>query len=382
MIYLDNCATTKPDPQVVEVMVRALEEDFANPSSLHSFGHQLERQREDAREQVARLIGASAEEITFTSGGTESNNIAVHGHILKNKRWGNRIITSSIEHSSILDQFRHYEKEGFEVVYLDVDGKGHIKMEQLLEAINEKTILLSLVHVHNELGTITDFSSITKECRRRNAKMAIHADGVQAAGKIPVDVRELGVDSYSLSSHKIYGPKGAGALYLKRGIQIPSLVIGGGQERGLRSGTENMPGILGFGKACELSEKDFSKRYHHALELKEYFLEKLAQQMDKYQVNTPKDSSPYILSISFEQIRAEVLLHYLETEKIYISTASACSSTGTKKTKTIAKIGLREDLAEGTIRICTCKDTTREELDLFLSALKKYVAEIREIMGR
>lgn len=382
MIYLDNCATTKPHDEVVKVMLRALEEDFANPSSLHRFGHQLEQQREKARAQVASLVGATPREITFTSGGTESNNIAVHGHIEKNKRWGKKIITSSVEHASISDQFRHYEQEGFEVIYLNVDSHGHIREEELEELIDDNTILLSLVHVHNELGTVTDLSKLVKLCRKKNPKMAIHGDGVQAVGKIPVNVRELGVDTYSFSSHKIYGPKGAGALYLRQGVQIPSLVIGGGQERGLRSGTENMPGILGFGKACELAKEEFTWRYEHAKELKNYFLMELAKVMTDYQLNTPEDSSPYILSLSFAQVRGEVLLHYLEGEEIYISTASACSSNGTKKTKTIAKIGLSDELAEGTIRVCTSKDTTKEEMDVFLQALVKYVNEIREIMRR
>lgn len=216
--------------------------------------------------------------------------------------------------------------------------------------------------------------------KSKNKNILCHVDGVQAVGKIPVNVRDLGCDTLSFSSHKIYGPKGMGALYKKRDLNIESLVIGGGQEKGLRSGTENVPGILGFGKACELTNRDLEKRLVHAKEIKKYLLERLDKNLDDYKINTPENSTNFIISLSILDIRAEVLLHYLEGDDIYISTASACTSNGTHKSNTLEKIGLSDKYSEGTIRICTSKDTTREDIDIFVEKLVKYVNEIRKIM--
>lgn len=380
MIYLDNCATTKPDKEVVEVMMKALTDDFANPSSLHSFGLKVEKEIDIARKSAADLIGANADEIYFTSGGTESNNIAVHGAILKNKRMGKKIITSKIEHASIYDQFKHYRDLGYDVCYLDVDEFGRVDIDKFKRELNDDTILVSLIYVHNELGTINNVKEIFEIVKSKNKNILCHVDGVQAVGKIPVNVRDLGCDTLSFSSHKIYGPKGMGALYKKRDLNIESLVIGGGQEKGLRSGTENVPGILGFGKACELTNRDLEKRLVHAKEIKKYLLERLDKNLDDYKINTPENSTNFIISLSILDIRAEVLLHYLEGDDIYISTASACTSNGTHKSNTLEKIGLSDKYSEGTIRICTSKDTTREDIDIFLEKLVKYVNEIRKIM--
>ncbi|WP_071125753.1 MULTISPECIES: cysteine desulfurase family protein [Peptoniphilus] len=380
MIYLDNCATTKPDKEVVEVMMKALTDDFANPSSLHSFGLKVEKEIDIARKSAADLIGANADEIYFTSGGTESNNIAVHGAILKNKRMGKKIITSKIEHASIYDQFKHYRDLGYDVCYLDVDEFGRVDIDKFKRELNDDTILVSLIYVHNELGTINNVKEIFEIVKSKNKNILCHVDGVQAVGKIPVNVRDLGCDTLSFSSHKIYGPKGMGALYKKRDLNIESLVIGGGQEKGLRSGTENVPGILGFGKACELTNRDLEKRLVHAKEIKKYLLERLDKNLDDYKINTPENSTNFIISLSILDIRAEVLLHYLEGDDIYISTASACTSNGTHKSNTLEKIGLSDKYSEGTIRICTSKDTTREDIDIFVEKLVKYVNEIRKIM--
>ncbi|MBS6611318.1 MULTISPECIES: cysteine desulfurase family protein [Peptoniphilus] len=380
MIYLDNCATTKPDKEVVEVMMKALTDDFANPSSLHSFGLKVEKEIDIARKSAADLIGANADEIYFTSGGTESNNIAVHGAILKNKRMGKKIITSKIEHASIYDQFKHYRDLGYDVCYLDVDEFGRVDIDKFKRELNDDTILVSLIYVHNELGTINNVKEIFEIVKSKNKNILCHVDGVQAVGKIPVNVKDLGCDTLSFSSHKIYGPKGMGALYKKRDLNIESLVIGGGQEKGLRSGTENVPGILGFGKACELTNRDLEKRLVHAKEIKKYLLERLDKNLDDYKINTPENSTNFIISLSILDIRAEVLLHYLEGDDIYISTASACTSNGTHKSNTLEKIGLSDKYSEGTIRICTSKDTTREDIDIFVEKLVKYVNEIRKIM--
>lgn len=380
MIYLDNCATTKPDKEVVEVMMKALTDDFANPSSLHSFGLKVEKEIDIARKNAADLIGAQSDEIYFTSGGTESNNIAVHGAIEKNKRRGKKIITSSIEHASIDDQFKHYKELGYEVVYLDVDKTGAVDIEKFKKEMNEDTILVSIIYVHNELGTVNNVKEIFEIAKSVNKNVFCHVDGVQSVGKIPVNVKEIGCDTFSFSSHKIYGPKGMGGLYKKRDVKIDSLVIGGGQEKGLRSGTENVPGILGFGKACELTKRDLYKRLEHAKLIKEYLLEKLDDNLEDYKINTPENATNFIVSLSILDIRAEVLLHYLEGDEIYISTASACTSNGTHKSTTLKQIGLDDKYAEGTIRICTSKDTTKEDIDVFVEKLVEYVDEIRKIM--
>ncbi|MGI5950065.1 cysteine desulfurase family protein [Peptoniphilus sp.] len=382
MIYLDNCATTRPDKEVIKVMMDALEKDFANPSSLHSFGHEVEKKLEEARASAARLVGADKEEIYFTSGGTESNNIAIHGEIIKNRRRGNKIITTSIEHASILDQFKHYENEGLRVVFLGVDEYGNVDEEEFRKEVDDDTILVSLIYVHNELGTINNVKNLIKIAKEKNKNIFCHVDGVQAVGKIKVDVKDIGADTMSFSSHKIYGPKGVGALYKRRDVMLPSLVIGGGQEKNLRSGTENVPGILGFGKACELTFNEMDERLNHAKEIKNYLLEKLQENLTDYRINSPENSSDFITSISILDTRAEVLLHYLEQDEIYISTASACSSNGTHKSSTLKEIGLSDKYSEGTIRICTSKDTTKEEIDVFVEKLLQYTEEIRNIMKR
>lgn len=380
MIYLDNCATTKTCDEAIEVMINAMQKDFANPSSLHSFGLKIEKEIEEARRHIAKLVGVASDEIYFTSGGTESNNIAIHGLINKNKRKGNKIITTAIEHASIHDRFTYYKNLGLEVKFIGVDNFGKLKLEELLQEVDENTIVISLIHVHNELGTINDLKEIIKRVKEKNKNILVHGDGVQAVGKIPVNLKNLGVDIYSFSSHKIYGPKGCGALYIRNGLDIDPLVIGGGQERGLRSGTENVPGILGFGKAAELAYKNLGARIEHAGQIKKYLLKLLEENLTGYQINTPEESSNFHLSLSIKNIRAEVLLHYLEGDEIYISTASACSSNGNHKSNTLKEIGLDKNLMDGTIRICTSKDTSFSDIDIFVEKLVKYVKEIRNIM--
>ena len=382
MIYLDNCATTKPRKEVIDVMMEALTDNFANPSSLHSLGHSAEKKVEEARKNVAKLVNASPNEIYFTSGGTEDNNIALHGLIKKNKRRGNKIITSSIEHASVIDQLKHYKEEGFEIVEISVDRHGNLNIEELINEVDENTIVVSLFHINNEVGSINDIENIVKKVKSKNKNVLIHVDGVQAFGKIKVDLKQLNCDTYSMSGHKIYAPKGTGALYVKNGLKIDSLVIGGGQEDGLRSGTENVPGILGLGKAAEITFRDFNKEHEHVIETKKDLIDKINDNFDDFEFNQAENSSPYIVSVSFRNVRAEVLLHFLETEEIYISTASACTSNGTHKSHVLDAIGLDSKLSEGTIRICLSKDINREDIDVFIEALKKYVNEIREIMKR
>lgn len=379
MIYLDNCATTKPRAEVVEEMMRILNTDFANPSSLHRFGMKAEEEREDARKNVADLLGTSEKNIIFTSGGTESNNLAIQGILEKTVNRNKKILTTKIEHSSVLDQFKHYEQMGYDVRYIPVDRYGHIDEEFLLANV-KGAVLLALHHVNNEVGTLNDIKDIASKVKKINRDIHIHVDGVQAFGKIPFKVRDFEIDTYSFSSHKIYGPKGVGGLYIKPGTNLRSLFIGGGQEKNLRSGTENMPGIVGFGKAASIMRENFESEYNRVVELKAYAKDKIESEFSDFEFNFDEKSSPYIFNVGFRDIRGEVLLHFLENDEIYISTSSACSSNSGGKSHVLTELGIDNKLLEGSIRFCFSYEITKADLDVFIEKLKIYINEIRSIM--
>lgn len=379
MIYLDNCATTKPRAEVVEEMMRILNQDFANPSSLHRFGMKAEEEREEARKNVADLLGTSEKNIIFTSGGTESNNLAIQGVLKKTVNRNKKILTTKIEHSSVLDQFKHYEQMGYDVRYIPVDRYGHIDEEFLLANVNG-AVLLAMHHVNNEVGTLNDIKSVASKVRKINKDIHIHVDGVQAFGKIPFKVRDFEIDTYSFSSHKIYGPKGVGGLYIKPGTNLRSLFIGGGQEKNLRSGTENMPGIVGFGKAASIMRENFESEYNHAIELKAYAKDKIESEFKDFEFNFDEKSSPYIFNVGFRNVRGEVLLHFLENDEIYISTSSACSANSGGKSHVLTELGIDNKLLEGSIRFCFSYEITKVDLDIFIDKLKIYINEIRSIM--
>lgn len=379
MIYLDNCATTKPRAEVVEEMMRILNTDFANPSSLHRFGMKAEEEREEARKNVADLLGTSEKNIIFTSGGTESNNLAIQGILEKTVNRNKKILTTKIEHSSILDQFKHYEQMGYDVRYIPVDRYGHIDEEFLLANV-KGAVLLALHHVNNEVGTLNDIKDIASKVRKLNKDIHIHVDGVQAFGKIPFKVRDFEIDTYSFSSHKIYGPKGVGGLYIKPGTNLRSLFIGGGQEKNLRSGTENMPGIVGFGKAALIMRENFESEYNHVVELKAYAKDKIESEFSDFEFNFDEKSSPYIFNVGFRDIRGEVLLHFLENDEIYISTSSACSANSGGKSHVLTELGIDNKLLEGSIRFCFSYEITKADVDVFIEKLKIYINEIRSIM--
>lgn len=379
MIYLDNCATTKPRAEVVEEMMRILNTDFANPSSLHRFGMKAEEEREEARKNVADLLGTSEKNIIFTSGGTESNNLAIQGILEKTVNRNKKILTTKIEHSSILDQFKHYEQMDYDVRYIPVDRYGHIDEEFLLANV-KGAVLLALHHVNNEVGTLNDIKDIASKVKIINRDIHIHVDGVQAFGKIPFKVRDFEIDTYSFSSHKIYGPKGVGGLYIKPGTNLRSLFIGGGQEKNLRSGTENMPGIVGFGKAASIMRENFESEYNHVVELKAYAKAKIESEFSDFEFNFDEKSSPYIFNVGFRDIRGEVLLHFLENDEIYISTSSACSSNSGGKSHVLTELGIDNKLLEGSIRFCFSYEITKADLDIFIEKLKIYINEIRSIM--
>lgn len=379
MIYLDNCATTKPRAEVVEEMMRILNTDFANPSSLHRFGMKAEEEREEARKNVADLLGTSEKNIIFTSGGTESNNLAIQGILEKTVNRNKKILTTKIEHSSVLDQFKHYEQMGYDVRYIPVDRYGHIDEGFLLSNV-KGAVLLALHHVNNEVGTLNDIKDIASKVKKINNDIHIHVDGVQAFGKIPFKVRDFEIDTYSFSSHKIYGPKGVGGLYIKSGTNLRSLFIGGGQEKNLRSGTENMPGIVGFGKAASIMRDNFESEYNHVVELKAYAKDKIESEFSDFEFNFDEKSSPYIFNLGFRDIRGEVLLHFLENDEIYISTSSACSSNSGGKSHVLTELGIDNKLLEGSIRFCFSYEITKADLDIFIEKLKIYINEIRSIM--
>lgn len=382
-IYLDNCATTKPRKEVVEDMIEVLEEDYGNPSSLHRMGFLTEKRLDKSRESIAKFLKVGRDEIFFTSGGTESNNIAIQSIVNGNKNRGKHIITTSIEHSSVSNIMKHYETEGFDISYLNVDSKGFISLEELEASLREDTILISIIHVNNEIGSIQAVDQIKNILRKNKSDAKLHIDAIQGVGKVPIDIKKWDVDSLSLSGHKVYGPKGIGALYVKKTLNLDPIVYGGNQEKGLRSGTENVPGIVGLGRAFDILEDNFLDEYKHAWELKEYLIENIGKEIEGVRLNTAldKNTSPYIVNMSFEGIKSEILLHYLENSNIYISTGSACSK-GTTKSKTLMGIGLTDKEIDGAIRICFSYMIRKSDIDVFIEETKKAVTEIREITMR
>lgn len=382
-IYLDNCATTKPRKEVVNEMIEVLENEYGNPSSLHRKGLLSEKRIDKSRESVAKLLKVNRDEIYFTSGGTESNNIAIQSIINNNKNKGKHIITTEIEHSSITNIMKYYEENGFDITYLKVDKNGFISLDEFEKELREDTILTSIILVNNEIGTVQPIKEIRNILNKKKSKSYLHLDAIQGVGKVDININQWGVDTLSLSAHKIYGPKGIGALYVNKSLKISPIVFGGNQEKGLRSGTENVPGIVGLGKAVDIIDKNYKDEREYVLELKKYLIENIERSIDNIKINSPMDieSSPYIANISFLNIKSEILLHYLENNNIYISTGSACSK-GTTKSATLIGIGLNDKEIDGAIRICFSYETTKEDIDRFIEETKIAVEEIREITMR
>lgn len=374
MIYLDNCATTKPKESVVKAMVEALEKDFYNPSSLHIAAVEVEKKKEAIRNNIKDYFLCSGE-LYFTSGATESNNTAINSAILEGKRFGNNVVTTNIEHPSILNVLK---AQDVEVRYVPIDSTGHVSKESVVEAIDENTMLLSLFHVNNELGTINPVEEWVPEIKEKFPRVKVHIDGVQAVGKLPVDFDKIGCDSYSFSGHKFHGPKGIGGLLVRK--PMTPYLYGGGQEMGFRSGTENTPGIYGLGAAFD-ALKEEGICLDEARE-RWQFLKEGVESIGDVVINSIEPASPYIVNVSIDDTRGEVLLHMLEEKEIYISTSSACSSHRTGKNPILTALGLKDSLAQGTIRICLSRDTTMEELEEFIEELKTAVADVRDIMRR
>ena len=367
MIYLDNAATTCPCRESVEAVMQGLEQ-FGNPSSLHGLGLRAEQLREKAREQVAHALGALPEEIFFTSCATESSNTAIFGVSKSVGKRKKRIITTSVEHPSVAVCINTLEEQGFEVIRLRPDENGEISADDIISAVDDNTCLVSCMLVNNETGTVFPVGAAFKAIKKNFPQTITHCDCVQGFLKRSVRVKDLSADIISLSAHKIHGPNGIGANFIRKGVHIPAFILGGGQEKGFRSGTESVPLIMGFGAACEKYSGAIAERYAKMSELKKYFCE-LCQKADGVFVNSREDASPYIVSISVKGLKSEPLLHFLEQREIYVSSGSACSKG--KKSTVISEFHVPSELADSVLRISFSGENTREDIDALMAAISE-----------
>jgi len=375
-IYLDYNSTTPMRPEVLEAMLPYLRDAYGNASSIHGFGQEAKKGIEEAREKVARLINASPTEIVFTGGGTEADNLAIKGIAYANREKGRHIITSPIEHYAVLRPCEHLVKEGFRITYVPVDGKGRIDPEDVRKAITEETILISLMHSNNEVGTIQPIKEIGQLAKAH--RILLHTDAIQSVGKVPVDVETLGVDLLSMSSHKIYGPKGIGALFIKSGITIAPLLHGGHHERNRRAGTENVAGIAGFGKAGELASGELAKNQERMKALRDYFWQKIQARIERVDLmGHPVDRLPNTVNVAFEFIEGESIVISLDLQGVAASTGSACTSGALEASHVLAAMGIPRLTAQGSVRFSLGKGTTREEIDQATEILAETVNRLR-----
>lgn len=357
---MDHASTTPMAEEVTEAICGAFRDTFGNASSLHSFGIEAKAALEGAREEVASLIGAKAEEIYFNSGGTESDNTAIKGVAMKNQNKGRHIITTSIEHPAILEPCNYLERQGYEVTYLPVTSEGIIRIEDLVSAIRKDTALISIMHANNEIGTIQPIEEVGKIAKEMD--IPLHTDAVQTVGKIPVDVNEMKVDLLSISSHKLHGPKGVGALYIRKGVEIEPFMNGGGHEAGLRSGTENVPGIVGLAKAAELAKKEMPHDMMHLAQMRDGIADFVLERIEDSWVNGHRTKRlPNNLNLGFRYIEGEALLFRLDAKGVAVSTGSACSSKKTEASHVLTAIGLKPEDAHGSLRITLGRGNTNEE---------------------
>lgn len=377
-VYLDNSATTKPYDEAVNLMCDVMKSAYGNPSSLHRMGKTAEDLLNKSREFLARSVGAKQDEFYFTSGGTESNNIAITGYCLANRREGKRIITQRTEHAAVLEPFRYLASKGFDVVYIGVDSLGLPDMTELKEAINDDTILLSFMYVNNENGAVFPIDEISG--LKKNKKCALHVDAVQAYGKLPINVKKQNIDMLSISSHKIHGPNGIGGLYVSGSVKINPILFGGGQERGLRSGTENIASAAAFAKASEIKLANLNNDNEKMSYLKARLKEKLCENIENVVVNSPENSVCSILNVSFPGVKSEVLLHVLESKGIYVSTGSACNSRKKKFSYVLTEMGLKNEMADSAVRFSFSGFNTEEEIDYTIDVLQKEIPILIKIM--
>ncbi|MGI6604802.1 MAG: cysteine desulfurase family protein [bacterium] len=378
-IYLDNSATTKVRQEVVAAMVEAFQKNYGNPSSAHRRGQAAEQELKKARAAVAQVLAAGPEEICFTSGGTESNNLAIFGLARARVRQGRHLITTQAEHPSVLEAFRRLEREGFNVTYLPVDEEGMVVLHELERALSPETILVSTMHVNNEMGAVAPLEAIKAILDSAKPRPAWHIDAVQGFARLPLVPHRLGVDLVSLSGHKLQGPKGVGALFVRRGLRLEAQLVGGGQEAGLRSGTENVPGIIGLGVAARLMWAQHTEAMAHMGKLKSRLRERVQAEIPDTYANGPQDErgAAHILNLSFLGIRGEVLLHALEEKGVYVSTGSACSAHGASVSHVLEAMNLAPSRCEGALRFSFVPTNTEEEIDYTVECLKEIVPELR-----
>ena len=376
--YFDNSATTRVLDPVVAAIEEMMTVNYGNPSSRHILGVRAENAVKQAAAQVAKTLKVKDKEILFTSGGTESNNLALIGTALANKRAGRHIITTNIEHASIYNPMEFLEEMGFEVTYLTVDEKGHISLEELKNAIRPDTILVSVMYVNNEVGAVEPVEEIGKLVHSAGEHIVFHVDAIQAYGKFQIRPKKQGIDLLSVSGHKLHGPKGVGSLYIDEHVKIRPIIYGGGQQRGMRSGTENVPGIVGMGVAAREAYDHFEEKVAHLYQLKDHMLERLSEIEGAYANSYPgKESAPQVVSVSFSGVRSEVLLHALEDKGIYVSSGSACSSNHPAVSGTLKGIGVKRELLDSTLRFSFGRFNTLEEVDYCIETLKELLPVLR-----
>ena len=371
-VYFDNSATTKVFDCVRDIVVKTMTEDYGNPSAKHKKGMEAEQYVRRAAAQIAKTLKVQEKEILFTSGGTESNNMALIGTAMANHRAGKHLITTRIEHASVYNPMAWLEQQGFEVTYLGVDEQGHISLEELRKAIRPDTILVSVMHVNNEIGAIEPVEEIGAMLHEVNPSILIHVDAIQSYGKLQIRPKKAQIDLLSASGHKIHGPKGVGFLYIDQRVKIHPLIYGGGQQRDLRSGTENVPGIAGLGAAAEEIYRNHEEKMERLIGLKDYFISRIGEIPEAVVNSLPgKEGAPQIVSVSFSGVRSEVLLHALEDKGIYVSSGSACSSNHPAISGTLKAVGVKRELLDSTLRFSFGMFNTREEADYTIDMLKE-----------
>lgn len=393
-VYLDNSATTKPTPGVIDKMVKTLSEDYGNPSSMHRLGVKAEQYIKEASQIIANSLKVEPKEIIFTSGGTEANNLALIGTAMAYKRRANHIITTRIEHPSVHQPLVYLEENGFEISFAPVDSTGKIIKEKLLDLIKENTLLVSVMYVNNEIGSVQDITELAAEIKNKKKDVLFHVDAVQGFGKYRIYPKREGIDLLSFSGHKIHGPKGVGALYVSEKVKIHPTVFGGGHQRGIRSGTENVPGIAGLGQAVLELYTDYDSKIERMYSLKQTFLKEITKLEgvtvngvpvgceDEFEMEALRQTAPHIMSVSFKGVRSEVLLHALEDKGIYVSSGSACSSHHPTPSVTLTAIGLPKELMDATIRFSMSELTTREEIEYTLEQVKQLLPVLKRYTRR
>ena len=384
--YLDNAATTRVSAAVLDKMNQVYVNDFGNPSSMHKKGMDAEQYIKEAKTRIAGILKCEPSEIIFTSGGTESNNMALIGTALANRRAGKHIISTGIEHASVYEPLLFLEEMGFEVSFVRVDGAGRVDVDALLAAIREDTILISVMYVNNEIGSIEPIAEIARKIKEKKKDVLFHVDAIQAFGKLKIQPAKEGIDLLSVSGHKIHGPKGSGFLYVKNKTKIRPVIYGGGQERGMRSGTENVPAIAGIGQAAADMYANLEKNRTHLFELKKALLERFARMEDVTVNGIPEEgieaTAPHVLSASFLGVRSEVLLHALEEKGVYVSSGSACSSNHPDISGTLVAIGVKKELLDATLRFSFSIETTKEEVEYAADCVEELLPKLRRFFRK